>query len=65
MIILLNAIGIWVEIKGGNSCPWVLSMGILFKLVQLLQVYENSQCTDRVNIRQPKPETNNKRVNIH
>ena len=50
MIILLDAIGIWVEIKGGNSCPWVL--------------FVSGQCTDRVNIRHSKPDTKNKRVNI-
>ena len=32
--------------RGGNSCPWV--------------VFVSYQCTDRVNIRQPKPNTNNK-----
>ena len=36
--------------KGGNLCQWV--------------VFVSCQCTDRVNIRQPKPDTNNKRVNI-
>ena len=36
--------------RGGNTCRWV--------------VFVSCQCTDRVNIRQPKPDTNNKRVNI-
>ena len=38
------------NIRGGNSCRWV--------------VFVSCQCTDRVNIHQPKPDTNNKRVNI-
>ena len=29
-----------------------------------IRVNESCQCTDRVDIRQPKPDTNNKRVNI-
>ena len=36
--------------RGGNSCRWV--------------VFLSCQYTDRVNIRQPKPDTNSKRVNI-
>ena len=36
--------------RGGNSCQWV--------------VFVSCQYTNRVNIRQPKPDTNNKRVNI-
>ena len=36
--------------RGGNSYPWV--------------VFVLYQCTDCVNIRQPKPDTNNKCVNI-
>ena len=36
--------------RGGNSCRWV--------------VFVSCQYTNRVNIRQPKPDTNNKRVNI-
>ena len=36
--------------RGGNSCQWV--------------VFVSCQCTNRVNIRQLKPDTNNKRVNI-
>ena len=34
----------------GNSCPWV--------------VFVSCQCMNRINIRQPKLDTNNKRVNI-
>ena len=40
-----------LNIRGGNLCQWV--------------VFVSCQCTNRVNIRQPKPDTNNKRVNIH
>ena len=36
--------------RGGNSCQWV--------------VFVSCQYMNRVNIRQPKPDTNNKRVNI-
>ena len=36
--------------RGGNSCQWVM--------------FVSYQCMNRVNIRQPKPDTNNKRVNI-
>ena len=36
--------------RGGNSCQWV--------------VFVLCQYTDRVNIRQLKPDTNNKRINI-
>ena len=39
-----------VVTKGSNSCPWV--------------VFVSSQYTDRINIRQSKPNMNNKRVNI-
>ena len=36
--------------KGGNSCQWV--------------VFVSCQCMNRVNIRQLKSDTNNKRVNV-
>ena len=39
-----------VTIRCGNSCQWV--------------VFVSCQYMNRVNIRQPKPDTNNKRVNI-
>ena len=39
-------------VRGDNSCPWVMLCRV------------DGSCTDYVNIRQLKPDTNNKRVNI-
>ena len=37
-------------IRGGNSCRWI--------------IFVSYQYMNHINIRQPKPDTNNKRVNI-
>ena len=47
---MLRIFEMYVAISGDNSYRWV--------------VFISCQCTDHVNIRQSKPDMNNKRVNI-